>query len=110
MKLLFDQNLSHRLVTALADLYPGSDHVRNLGLESADDARVWNLAAAEGFVLVTKDEDFYARSMLFGAPPLVLWVRSGNCATDLVETLLRRNSVDIFAFGAQTEVGFLALL
>ena len=41
MKLLFDQNLSHRLVPALADLFPGSSHVRDHGLERADDPVVW---------------------------------------------------------------------
>jgi len=31
MKLLFDENLSPRLVEALASEYPGSAHVRNAG-------------------------------------------------------------------------------
>jgi predicted nuclease of predicted toxin-antitoxin system len=31
VKLLFDQNLSPRLPSKLADLYPGSQHVRELG-------------------------------------------------------------------------------
>jgi predicted nuclease of predicted toxin-antitoxin system len=32
MKLLFDQNLSHRLVALLAGEFPGSQHVRNAGM------------------------------------------------------------------------------
>ena len=32
MKLLFDENLSFRLVMALADIYPGSTHAREAGL------------------------------------------------------------------------------
>lgn len=35
MRLLFDQNLSHRLVPALAREFPGSEHVRNVGLADA---------------------------------------------------------------------------
>jgi predicted nuclease of predicted toxin-antitoxin system len=31
MRLLFDQNLSHRLLVALEDIFPGSVHVRFLG-------------------------------------------------------------------------------
>ncbi|MGQ0636802.1 MAG: DUF5615 family PIN-like protein [Planctomycetaceae bacterium] len=54
LNLLFDQNLSFRLVTELASLYPGSEHVRNVGLATADDETVWNFAAANGFVIVTK--------------------------------------------------------
>ena len=44
MKLLLDQNLSHRLVAALADLYPGSAHVRDLGLKEAADEAIWDYA------------------------------------------------------------------
>lgn len=39
MKLLFDQNLSPRLVDRLADLYPHAAHVDILGLGEADDYR-----------------------------------------------------------------------
>ena len=34
MKLLFDENLSYKLVRLLADLFPDSVHVRDVGLES----------------------------------------------------------------------------
>jgi predicted nuclease of predicted toxin-antitoxin system len=44
MKLLFDQHLSPRLVTRLADLYPGSAHVDPLGLGREDDRIVWRYA------------------------------------------------------------------
>jgi predicted nuclease of predicted toxin-antitoxin system len=37
MRLLFDQNLSHRLVGVLASEYPGSIHVRDVGLGATDD-------------------------------------------------------------------------
>ena len=58
MRLLFDQNLSPRLVDALADLHGGSSHVRNEGLRTADDDTVWAYAARQGFVIVSKDADF----------------------------------------------------
>ena len=38
MRLLVDQNLSHRLVQRLADVCPGSCHVRDIGVERAADA------------------------------------------------------------------------
>jgi predicted nuclease of predicted toxin-antitoxin system len=40
VKLLFDENLSPKLVRALADIYPGSAHVHECGLGSADDLAV----------------------------------------------------------------------
>ena len=40
MKLLFDQNLSHRLPSLLSDLFPDSAQVRLLDLGRADDRRI----------------------------------------------------------------------
>ncbi len=56
MKLLLDENLSPRLVALLADLYPASRHVRELGLIGRADAAVWALACEQGFAIVTKDD------------------------------------------------------
>ncbi|MCO6439717.1 MAG: DUF5615 family PIN-like protein [Nitrococcus mobilis] len=50
MKLLFDQNLSFRLVEAVAELFPGSAQVRLLGLEQASDREIWGYARENGFV------------------------------------------------------------
>ena len=41
MKLLFDQNLSFKLCSVLDDLFPGSGHVRLLGLAESDDVVVF---------------------------------------------------------------------
>jgi predicted nuclease of predicted toxin-antitoxin system len=48
VKLLFDQNLAPRLVRDLATSYPGAAHVRDFGLQRADDETVWTHAAAHG--------------------------------------------------------------
>lgn len=110
MKLLFDQNLSHKVVDLLVDLYPDSVHVRSIGLREAGDAEIWTFAATNGFTIVTKDEDFNARSVVLGFPPKVVWIQTGNCATDRVHVLLRRNFDDVAAFECGDEVGVLALL
>jgi len=49
MKLLFDENLSPKLVAALSDLFPASTHLRDLGLAHAADPVVWRYAAEHGF-------------------------------------------------------------
>jgi predicted nuclease of predicted toxin-antitoxin system len=72
VKLLFDHNLSPRLVKRLADLYPDSTHLHLLGLDRADDAAVWDLARREGFLIVTKDADFSDICMMRGFPPKVI--------------------------------------
>jgi predicted nuclease of predicted toxin-antitoxin system len=69
VRLLLDQNLSPRLLMVLGDLYPGSTHVREVGLQAADDDSVWRYAVAHGFAIVSKDADFHERSFLLGHPP-----------------------------------------
>ena len=60
MRLLFDQNLSPRLKETLRGIYPESLHLRDIGLESADDVVVWAYARDHEFVIVSKDSDFLA--------------------------------------------------
>ena len=107
MKLFFDQNLSYKLVGRLADLFPHSEHVRNVNLHEVDDRMVWEYARANGFAIVSKDEDFHQLSFLYGAPPKVVWVRQGNCTTTDIELTLRRHYMDLLKFNADEEGAFL---
>jgi predicted nuclease of predicted toxin-antitoxin system len=91
MKLLFDQNLSPRLVQKLDDLFPDSTHVLHQGLDRAEDKTVWDFAQREGLVLVSKDSDFSELILLFGFPPKVIWICRGNCSTRDIEQILRQN-------------------
>lgn len=109
VKLLLDQNLAPRLARDVADLYPGSAHVRDLGLQEADDETIWRRAAADGFVIVTKDDDFRQRSFLRGSPPKVLWVRLGNCSTSELASLLRARHADVESFAATAQLAILVL-
>ncbi len=108
-RLLFDENLSSRLVEALADIYPDSAHVEQVGLRGAPDLAVWEHARIHGQVLVTRDEDFHRLSVVRGFPPKVVWIRVGNCTTPEVAALLRARAVEVTAFLADDEAGFLAL-
>jgi predicted nuclease of predicted toxin-antitoxin system len=74
VKLLFDQNLAPRLVARLADIFPASEHVRDVGLAAGDDLAVWEYAKAGGFAIVSKDADFRQLSFLYGSPPKVVWL------------------------------------
>ena len=101
MSLLFDQNLSRRLVGLLAADYPGSEHVEGAGLLGADDLTVWNYAAGRGHLVVSKDSDFRHLALLHGPPPKVIWVRVGNGPTAAVAALLRARVADVT--GIRTE-------
>lgn len=109
MKLLFDQNLSHRLVAQLNDVYPDSSHVRNLGLQKASDTRIWNHAKDNDFIVVSKDADFHQRSFVLGFPPKVIWLRLGNCSTKAVEKVLREHQSEVATFAADMESAILIL-
>jgi predicted nuclease of predicted toxin-antitoxin system len=100
VKLLFDENVSPLLVAALVDDYPGSAHVRDVGLRGAADARIWDFAHAQGFAIASKDTDFRERSFLEGAPPKVIWLDVGNAATAVIIELLQREQPRLLAFGA----------
>ncbi len=109
MKLLFDANLPPKLVQRLADLYPDSAHVRSVGLERVSDQAVWRYAQAHGYVIVSKDSDFQELSVLLGYPPKVVWIRRGNCSTQTLENILRKNCTLIESFDADEGLGMLML-
>lgn len=87
MKLLFDQNLSPKLVGSLQDLFPGSVHVQHVGLETSSDEEVWKFAIEKGLAIVTKDADYNNLSVVRGMPPKVIWLLLGNCTTAQIEPL-----------------------
>lgn len=94
----------------LADLYPESEHVRELGLQEADDEVIWRHAAVAGFAIVTKDDDYRQRSFVRGHPPKVIWIRLGNCTTAEVEQVLRTRCDDVLKFEVDDQAALLVLL
>ena len=109
MKFLFDENLSPKLVRLLSDLFPDSIHVRDVGLNRADDAIVWKYAQDNSLTICSKDSDMHQRSFVLSYPPKVVWVRLGNCSTSDVEQLLRRHFAVIEAFVGDDYASFLTL-
>ena len=91
MKLLLDENLSRRIVPLLAPELPDSTHVALLGMERASDEEIWRYARDNGFCIVTKEADCYDLSLLRGAPPKVLWLKSGNVTKAAITQVLLSN-------------------
>ncbi|HWR50902.1 MAG TPA: DUF5615 family PIN-like protein [Bryobacteraceae bacterium] len=98
MTLLFDENLSRKLVSRLADLFPGSSHVTFANLLQCPDAYVWEYAKAHGYAIVTADADFHEMAMTFGPPPKVIWLRGCNYPTLVAEQILRGQAIRIGEF------------
>jgi predicted nuclease of predicted toxin-antitoxin system len=110
MKLLFDENLSPKLAVNLNDVFPDSKHVDRIGLGGESDNAVWDYAKANGYVLISKDSDFYDKSALYGHPPKVIWIRRGNCTNKTIELILRNKVDAIQAFNDDAELSFMQIL
>lgn len=109
MKLLLDENLSDQVIYKIIGLYPESEHVKALALLNTDDALIWQYAKANGFVIVSKDTDFYQRNLLYGHPPKFIYLRIGNSPTSRVTQVLRDNYETVSKFGASEAESVLIL-
>jgi len=97
MKLPFDENLSPKLPGLLATLFPDSVHVRECGLLGRPDEDVWEYARANGFIIISKDSDFQQRSLLYGHPPKIVWLRIGNRTRQQLVVLITSHEQEIHA-------------
>jgi predicted nuclease of predicted toxin-antitoxin system len=79
--LLFDENLSFKLIAAVETSFPGSRHVTDLGLAQADDRAIRQVARDQGLAIVTLDSDFYDMSLAERSPPKIIWLRTADTST-----------------------------
>jgi predicted nuclease of predicted toxin-antitoxin system len=103
MKLLFDENLSHKLPGLIGGDFPDSCHVREVGLKGGTDKDIWDYARNNGFVIISKDNDFNQRALLYGSPPKLIWLRLGNCKRSDLVNLIQRHTKDILTFETSAE-------
>ena len=98
MKLLFDQNISFRVLHFLPDSFADCRHVKSVGLNNCDDVTIWKYAKQNGFAIVTFDADFFDISVLKGFPPKIIWLRTGNLTTPEIAECIILNYADIASF------------
>lgn len=98
MKLLFDQNISFRIVRQIIEKFPGSNQVKQLGLEGFSDKAIWQYARQNDFAIVTFDADFYDLANLYGFPPKIIWLRFGNSNTLYSAHILNTKNDEITDF------------
>lgn len=109
MKLLFDANVSHKLVGILADEFSDCAHVRDIGPLAAEDQEIWEHARTHGFIIVSKNTDFRERSFVEGFPPKIIWLDVGNAGTVAIAELLRRERERIERFDKDEAASLLIL-
>lgn len=78
MRFLVDAQLPPALARFLEEHGHEARAVREVGLREADDAAIWEFAEREGWIIVTKDEDFPERSLNSRTGPQIVWLRIGN--------------------------------
>ena len=103
MKLLFDENLSPKLPRLVGTVFADSRQVRELGLKGQTDEDIWNFAKTNGYTIISKDQDFYQRALLYGAPPKFVWLSIGNCTRGDLLSLIQRHEMEILAFETSPE-------
>lgn len=109
MKFLIDGNLSDKLVSRLKADFPGTTHVKQVGLAESPDADLWELAEQDDYVILTQDDDFVEMSALRGTPPKVVHLAMGNRTTKEWLTIIKGNRAIIELFQRDAEVGLLVL-
>jgi predicted nuclease of predicted toxin-antitoxin system len=74
MKLLFDQNISYRIIKLLSDDFKDSSHVKKERLVNEPDRVIWEFAKINGYTIVSQDADFNDLCLLNGFPPKIIWI------------------------------------
>jgi predicted nuclease of predicted toxin-antitoxin system len=109
VKLLLDENLSRKLISRLADLFPESVHLAEVNRLGSSDRDVWEFARAENLIIVSADSDFCVLATTLGPPPKVVWLRRWTHPTRDAEQVLRRQAIRIAEFANDPELGLLVL-
>ncbi|MEM8897938.1 MAG: DUF5615 family PIN-like protein [Bacteroidota bacterium] len=108
MKLLFDENISYRILKLLEGHFSKVESVFNLTGISKD-VDIWFYAKENGLVIVTFDEDFYDWQILKGYPPKIIWLRMGNTSTKMLANKLIAEKGNISSLVEDDNLGILEI-
>ncbi len=95
MKLLFDQNISPRILGNLSSELSNCQQVRFVGLEDSADFEIFQFAQKNDFAVVTFDSDFVDLNALHGSPPKIIYLNTGNLTTRNISDLIMGNILTI---------------
>jgi predicted nuclease of predicted toxin-antitoxin system len=110
VKILLDQNISFRVIRLISSTYSEAKQVRELSLENVNDLGIWQYAKQNGYCIVTFDADFYDMANLYGHPPKIIWLRTGNTKTTHIAKLLLDKQLIIKTFIQDPAYNHLACL
>ena len=110
MRLLFDQNISYRIMKVLPEKYSGSSHVKQENLINASDKQIWDFAKTNEYTIVTQDSDFNDLNILNGFPPKIIWIRTGNIKTVALMNILIEYNKELESFINNDDFGCFEIL
>jgi predicted nuclease of predicted toxin-antitoxin system len=89
MKILLDANISWKLIKKIETVFGECAHVDLIGLDvPAKDVDIWNYALDNGYIIITKDNDFVDLLELNSFPPKVVLLKTGNNSNEAIMGLL----------------------
>lgn len=109
MKLLFDQNLSYRIVKSLRKLEIDCLHINETNLKNPKDIEIFNFARLENFTIVSYDSDFIDLVGFHGYPPKLIKFTNGNLRNEDVVTKILINIYNIETFLRDETLGILEI-
>ena len=110
MRLLFDQNISYRILKKLPKSFSDCVQLNQVGLKNCNDSDIWQYAHDNNYVIVTFDSDFYDISLLNSSPPKIIWLKTGNHTTQEIADLLIANENSNKEFISNPEMAETAFL
>lgn len=110
MKLLFDQNISHRILKILSNDFEESTTVKNENLIDCTDKAIWAFAKKSNYTIVTQDSDFNDLNLLNGFPPKIIWIRAGNLKTEELANILKNHLEELKDFESNQNFGCFEIL
>ena len=89
MKLLLDANISWKLKNILTPVFGECTHVDLIGLKiPCKDKDIWDYALENGYIIITKDNDFLDLLEIKGFPPKVVLIKTGNNKSNILAELI----------------------
>jgi len=87
-----DAHLSPRVAKYITEVL-GQDTValRDLNLQAEEDTNLFEMAAKENVVFISKDKDFAELVQRLGPPPHVIWLTCGNTAEERLKEIFAKH-------------------
>ena len=104
MKLLLDENLSYRMIKKLSLFFEEVIHSSDIKMpQPADDISIRNYAKKNGYIIISKDDDFEKIVLLRKAPPKLIYRKTYNLDTTKLVELILGNLYKIVEFSNSNE-------